>query len=127
MNTSKTLDAVESETVPPSWETLIDREPRLLDLYEEARAIRDDKHAPHFCANNVWYGRRGWPGLKERVTALVGWTRTDDPILGTPQAYDIAYHKIYGALPDCRDCSCCAFWEMEVAPRLPRNRVREGR
>lgn len=85
-----------------TWRELVRREPRLAELLREAKAVDDSD--PHFCANLVWYGRGG---LKERLCRLVGWeAEKDDPVLRTPEAYDLAYEKIYNALPDCRDCDC---------------------
>ena len=34
----------------------------------------------------------------------------DDEMLSTSIAYDIVYQKIYGALPDCRNCCCISLW-----------------
>jgi len=86
---------------PPTWADLINAEPRLVDLQREAKAVNGD--APHFCANAVWYGPGG---LRERVIALVGEDRRPDPLLGTSAAYDVAYHRVYTALPNCRNCGC---------------------
>jgi hypothetical protein len=36
---------------------------------------------------------------------LVGF-EADNPVLRTMGAYDAAYDKLYGALPDCRNCIC---------------------
>lgn len=103
-----------------TWNELCELEPRLLHLYDEARVIRDEG-GPSFCANAVWYGRHGYEGLKPKLCELVGFHREgdgSDPRLATARAYDLAYHKVYDALPDCRDCACIAFWEAEIAPRL---------
>lgn len=35
-----------------------------------------------------------------------------DAVMHTWQAHRIAHHKIYGALPDCRDCVCVTFQEL---------------
>jgi hypothetical protein len=89
-----------------SWKQLIALEPRLLELYREAKATRDDKGKSSFCANHAWYGRRGHEGFKHRMCELIGYSRKDDPVLGSKFAYDVAYHTIYNALPDCRNCIC---------------------
>ena len=36
----------------------------------------------------------------------IGTSTSKDPRLMTAQAYNLAYDKIYGALPDCRECGC---------------------
>ncbi|WP_162490072.1 hypothetical protein [Neomoorella thermoacetica] len=70
-------------------------EPELWELYQEAKSY---KPTPDFCANWVWYCRGG---LKERLLPLVGWLASN-PALRTSEAYDLAYHTIYNALPDCQ-------------------------
>lgn len=81
------------------WEQMLQIEPRLLDLYHEARAY---KRTPNFCANQIWYGPGG---LKSQMMQLVGWDV--DGLLGTCEAYDVAYRKIYDALPDCNHGEIC--------------------
>ena len=88
-----------------TWNELVSIEPRLLALYRAAKAIRDNKGQPSFCANRVWYGVGHQAGFKERLCRLVGYDASD-PRLQTSAAYDVAYHKVYSALPDCRNCSC---------------------
>lgn len=84
----------------PTWQELVRREPRLLDLLREAQAYRP---RPGFCANAIWYGYGRRVGLRERLTRLVGWGRPDrDPVLSTSAAYDVAYETVYQALPDCQ-------------------------
>lgn len=82
-----------------TWELMVSIEPRLQALYEKAKAYhkaaRNDKN---FCANRVWYGR---DGLKAELLKLVGW-EAEVPTLNIGTAYDIAYKKIYEALPNCR-------------------------
>lgn len=86
----------------PTWQQLVKAEPELEELLEEAQCV--DGSDSHFCANRVWYMLGG---LKENLCDLVGWTaRRSNPILKTSAAYDVAYKKIYAALPDCRDCWC---------------------
>lgn len=82
-------------------------EPRLLDLYGEAAAVKDDLTDRWFCANEVFYGYHGLRGFKRRLCALVGWdAENNHPGLVNSDAYDLAYETIYNALPDCRNCSC---------------------
>jgi hypothetical protein len=98
-----------------SWALLVELEPSLLTLYHEAKAVKDDEKRPWFCANAVWYGRYGNEGFKQRLVELVGYSvtrRGGDPRLASSRAYDIAYHKIYQALPDCRSCVCWGFQDL---------------
>jgi hypothetical protein len=82
-------------------------EPRLLDLYGEAAATKNDNSDGWFCANEVFYGYHGRHSLKRRICGLVGWdAESNHPGLVSQDAYDLAYETIYDALPDCRDCSC---------------------
>jgi len=81
------------------WSELIKAEPRLLALYERAKAVRDEETKEFFCANSIWYQQ-----FKPELVELVGDARAGDPILGTSRAYEIAYDMIYRALPDCRAC-----------------------
>jgi hypothetical protein len=89
-----------------TFEELARMEPVLRALLKEARAYRR-KRGPSFCANGVWYAPGG---LKQRLSGLVGWGRKwrlpPGHLLGTEEAYDVAYDTIYAALPDCRDCAC---------------------
>lgn len=82
-------------------------EPELKRLLDEAKAT--DGSAPMFCANSVWYGYGGHPGLKPRLRRLVGWESglPKGHELRSSKAYDTAYLTIYEALPDCSgDCLC---------------------
>src|SRR5215467_6291400 len=89
-----------------TWERLCELEPRLLALHRRAKAIKDDERKPWFCANDVWYGRGSNEGLKEELRNLVGWRRKGHPILGSSEAYDVAYDTVYDVLPPCRNCGC---------------------
>jgi hypothetical protein len=85
-----------------TFDELCALEPGLRLLYEEARAQRRKRRGPHYCANATWYVL-----FKPRLSRLVGWERPDrDPVLGSSEAYDLAYHTVYEALPDCKDCNC---------------------
>jgi hypothetical protein len=85
----------------PTWAALAAAEPALAALLADARAVRDTRRRPSFCANAVWYDR-----FKPRLVALVGWGRAGDPLLGTSDSYDVAYATVYRALPNCRNCGC---------------------
>jgi len=95
-------------TLVPTWDDLATAEPRLAVLFADARAVRDDTTRRSFCANAIWYGYAadGAVGLKERLCRLVGWNRRGHPVLGTGDAYDVAYEAVYQVLPNCRNCLC---------------------
>lgn len=86
-----------------TWSKIIAIEPRLADLFDEIKAIRDDKTRPRFCANARWYGRNWYDSLKERMCRLVGFEAAKSA-LRSADAYDLVYDKLYNALPDCRGC-----------------------
>ncbi len=88
-----------------SWAKLVEHEPKLKDLYEEARSIKPEP-GEVYCANFTWYSPEG-RNMKKRMMKLVGIMRSGGPgILRTSEAYDLAYKKIYNALPACRGCGC---------------------
>ena len=92
-----------------TWAALVEREPALGQLEREMRAFRRTPLGDDFCANARWYGYGRFRGMgyKPRLVALVGMcARSDDPDLRTSDAYDTAYRRLYGLLPDCRDCGC---------------------
>ena len=102
-------NAKENESV--TWAQLVELEPRLGALYKEIRKVKDDKTEPSFCANAVWYGygkyERG--GFRRMVKNLVGYStepKQKDARLRSMEAHDIAYQKLYSALPGCRNCNC---------------------
>jgi hypothetical protein len=86
----------------PTFDELIALEPHLADLLAEAQ----NYHATRprgFCANAVFYGYPGHrPGLKKRLSELVGFASDREGVLGSSEAYDVAYRAIYQALPDCK-------------------------
>ncbi len=90
----------------PSWLALCAREPRLLDLLEEIRALPTAD--PHYCAIGAWFGTpRTDDGIKARMVRLVGWhAARPDAVLRTDRAYRAAYRVLYDAVPPCRDCLC---------------------
>jgi hypothetical protein len=104
-----------------SWKELTVLEPRLLALYKEAKAIRDDRSKSSFCANRVWYLGH----LRESVSELVG-SDAKHPRLSTSEAYDIAYHKIYNALPYCRNCACIALQDAILTTIAARRETRHA-
>lgn len=76
-----------------TWEKMIEIETRLQQLYEKAAGYTREKG---FCANRVWYQ----DGLKNELLNLVGYGAKHIQ-LSSDECYDIAYQKIYNALPNC--------------------------
>lgn len=94
-------------TMELTWASLVQLEPKLGRLLDEAQRHKDNGVAPEYCANAIWFGWRQFDGhgIKERLCELVGWERVSKAnvgVLGTSEAYDIAYETIYDALPNCR-------------------------
>ena len=81
------------------WVSLIEIEPRLAELYEEVRKLKDPGGG-YFCAETIWHRR-----IKPQLVALVGF-RAHAPRLRSMAAYDLAFEKLYGAMPPCRGCAC---------------------
>ena len=80
---------------------LAEKEPRLNELLWEALSVIDPG-GQSFCANDVFYST-----FKQRIIKLVGFdAESAEPALRTMHAYQLAYHKIYLALPECRGCMC---------------------
>src|SRR5688572_27285202 len=90
-------------TKPLTWATLVAMEPQLAGLLADAKQEHMNGD-PGYCAHRVWYGYDDGPGLKGRLCQLVGWGREapGPAVLRSPAAYDVAYQKVYQALPDCR-------------------------
>jgi len=85
-----------------TWETLVDREPRLADLYAEISHVTDDGSSVTFCANRLWYVH-----FEPRLLDLVGSrAETPDALIRAPEAYTHARRTLYRLLPDCRSCVC---------------------
>jgi hypothetical protein len=123
----KIIDITEFEKAPPptapplgrevTWAELIELEPRLIELENEARSARelarmalDVDPGAVVCGNLLWYGNASIPmeeTFKGRVKQLVGWGREDaHPVLGTSEAYDCAVDRFYELLPNCHNCGC---------------------
>ena len=84
-----------------AFDRLVELEPRLKSLLQEAERVVDDG-VKSFCANRIYYSR-----FKPRIEQLVGWQLTEGPeSLRSGNAYDAAVQVIYHKLPDCRNCSC---------------------
>jgi hypothetical protein len=98
-----------------TWEDLVHEEPELaalegrikaIGLAEIKRCLTD--HAD-FDADAIWFGYDGRISYKKSLCNLVGWSREDNPILGTSTAYSIAYRRIFGILETLEECF--VLWE----------------
>jgi hypothetical protein len=93
----------------PTYEQLVELEPRLRDLEEWAEAIRDDGESPWFCSNFVWMPVQG------SLKALVGVHRIPQPgddlagPLFDSRCFEVVYLRLSRLLPPCRDCGCVLF------------------
>ena len=92
-----------------TWEELCEIEPRLGVLLDEIERVEDNPETESFCSNTEWKSVIRYDGktFKERMISLVGYlAEIDDKRLQSSEAYQVAYHKLYHALPDCRNCGC---------------------
>jgi len=109
---TRTMKLVQQVTL--TWDDLIVLEPFLGQLLAEIEAVHDDPTERYFCANELWYGYNRFRGcgFKQSLSLCVGRHRDNHelgfapPELCTSTAYDVAYEKLYNALPDCRNCLC---------------------
>jgi hypothetical protein len=83
-----------------TWEDLTALEPRLELLERDIRYHASQARSVGYCASRHWHGYAG-PGFKDRLSVLVGW-EVDGPMLGSSEAYDVAYDHLYELLPNCR-------------------------
>jgi len=81
---------------------------RIGHLLREAESADEGGH--RFCRFEAWYGEGSQGlGFRGQVNELVGYMREGiGPVpLGTSNAYDVVYERIYGAPPDCKGrCAC---------------------
>jgi len=77
------------------FEELAAREPRLKTLRDMAELLQLGTNSPAYDPTLVWYR-----AFKPVLVRLVGFCRHDDPVLGTCEAYDLAYKTINDTLPD---------------------------
>lgn len=88
--------------VEDSFRMLAISEPKLKGLLYRAKAYPRRGQ----CANALWYGS---DGLRAAMSKLIGNLRTaEGPAeLRSSAAYDVAYRKLWDALPNCkRNCGC---------------------
>lgn len=85
-----------------TFDNLIILEPDLLVLFLAAK--RYPRVKGEYCPVNTWYRE-----FKPVLIHLVGWcAQSDNPILHSKQAYDLAYETVDHALPRCpKGCRGC--------------------
>ncbi len=90
-----------------TWNDLVQMEPRLAELMAQATEIKYGDR------DQLWYGspdaremqihNGSSVSFKHRMSRLVGMhSHTNDEILISSEAYDVAYEALYAALPNCR-------------------------
>ncbi len=83
-----------------SWEGLCSLEPELLELWSEAKEVKDSGRRKSFCAYD-YFGAN----LADRLTELLGpWNEREIPVLNRIESLDLAKDMILEALPPCRNC-----------------------
>jgi hypothetical protein len=94
----------------PTWDELVAVQPGLNDLLIEAQTF-DTGDDCSFCKLHAFgTGDKGHQSFKARLYRLVGFGArggSDDTILRTCWAYDLATKVILNALPPCGDCCIC--------------------
>jgi hypothetical protein len=85
-----------------TWSELVRLEPRVGQLRLDCR-FADHGDPNGFNRELAWEGSPGVSGLKERLDSLLGEKAdTEDPILRSNQAYQIASEECHQALPPNR-------------------------
>ena len=86
----------------PTWADFTRLEPRLSGMLAEIRTITDDGESRCFCSDQIWSER-----FKPELCRLIGFHRKPGHrVLSTAFAYEIAFDKLRGAFPPCRNCCC---------------------
>jgi hypothetical protein len=85
-----------------TWNDLVRLEPGLGQLHLDCR-FADRRDPTGFDAELAWNGTAGEPGFKHRLEHLVGVkAENQDPLLVSPQAYELAVAECVRALPPNR-------------------------
>ena len=94
---------------PEAFEELCRLEPRLRELEEDARAVKDEPEKSFFCSNYLWLPLNG------RLRQLLGVARIavgeerERPELYDSRSYELAFVHLSRLLPPCRGCGCRQF------------------
>ena len=81
----------------PSWQELVAKEPKLLALWKMVRRL-PNKTEDDYDRADILLHKRG--GIIEQLEQLVGFEVSHiDSLLGTVEAFDVAWKMIYAALP----------------------------
>jgi len=89
---------------PLTWQKLVHAEPRLGELLAQARSMERDLWATREDGEICLSGYRAYDSyhdvIRPGVQSLIGWDRKRGPaFLQTSEAYGLAIHTIYEALP----------------------------
>ena len=96
--------------VSVTWRDLVSLEPRLTGLQREMKVVVREsmKKGESLDVLALWYGGDdATPGVKEKLSRLVGYDRTDHSVLGTETAYDVAYEKLFDELNQLVKSASC--------------------
>lgn len=99
-----------------TWHDLIRLEPHLEVLAERVRHV--DKGYPSFCRRSAWLGFDDLY-VQAQFYALVGPARLaledyDDERLYTESAVEVAFERIWNAMPPCRNCEHTAVEQSSI-------------
>jgi hypothetical protein len=105
-----------------TFDELCQHDAHLRALLQEVTKERYRKDS-NFCANELWYAlprTRGFVGIKFLMQQLVGHgaRRVE---LRTQDAYDVAYHTLYNAMPNCAHEGSCRH-DYDAPPPAPTER-----
>jgi len=98
------ITQVDNSTIPNedeiTWADLCRFEPELLDLWSEAKEVKDTGRRKSFCAYDYFS-----ENIADRLTELLGpWNEREIQVLNTIKSIDLAKDIIFDALPPCRHC-----------------------
>ncbi len=98
------LTQVDNNAIPSedeiTWADLCRLEPELLDLWSEAKEVKDTGRRNSFCAFDYFS-----ENFEDRLTELLGpWNEREIQVLNTIKSIDLAKDMIFDALPPCRNC-----------------------
>ena len=83
-----------------TWADLCRLEPELLDLWSEAKEVKDTGRRKSFCAVD-YFGAN----FADHLTELLGpWNEREIQVLNSIKALDLAKDTILETLPPCRNC-----------------------
>jgi hypothetical protein len=92
---------IDAPAEPPTWQQLVEIEPRLSELEHEARAIVIP-HKRRVCASMIWFGKeKGAPEFNSRVESIL-LEHAENPVFQHPEVFQRIVDHIFAAFPDCQ-------------------------